>query len=633
MKNITQYIEENFGANATYVEGLYARFNNDPKSVDESWQAFFADLLNGKHPAEGNGEIKSSAQPAKPAEAAAQSAAPVKKPVETPVGEDLIVKPLTGISKVIVENMEESLSVPTATSTRRMPVKVLDENRRIINENLNQHGHGKVSYTHIIGWAIVKALKEYPALNFGFGVVDGKPSRLEYENVNLGIAIDIDQKGRLKKSSCSEHQSADKKNFAEFLDAYNDQVSRARDGKLELSDFKGTTISLTNPGTIGTVASNPRLMSGQSAIIATGAIEYPAEFQGMTSAALSQIGISKIITISSTYDHRVIQGAESGLFLAKIHEYLIGKHDFYDEIFSDLEIKYSPLRWAEDTNPSVFGGDQIREQTIKQAKVLEFINAYRIRGHLLADIDPLNMMNHHASELDLENFGLTIWDLDREFITGGLHGKETSTLREILRVLQRAYCGKVGIEYRHIQSIEEKQWMREQIREQFVDTVPLAPEIQKELLLKLIEAEQLEQFLHRKYLGQKRFSLEGTETVIPLLDQLIEGASERGVEEVYIGMAHRGRLNVLSNIVGNAEKGDMAERIFTVFEGTSHPSFPADEGDVKYHQGAHGNRKTKAGRDVKIELACNPSHLEFVDPVVEGMTRARQDQMLGSGSG
>ena len=194
-----------------------------------------------------------------------------------------------------------------------------------------------------------------------------------------------------------------------------------------------------------------------------------------------------------------------------------------------------------------------------------------------------------------------------------------------------AYCGKVGIEYRHIQSDEQKDWIRARVREHFVDTQPLTPETKKDLLQKLIEAEQFEQFLHKKYLGQKRFSLEGCETVIPMLDQLIEGASARGVEEIYMGMAHRGRLNVLSNIIGDPETGAMAERIFTVFEGTSHPDFPADEGDVKYHQGAIGTRKTKAGSDLKIQLSCNPSHLETVDPVVEGMVRARQDELRVGG--
>ena len=465
-------------------------------------------------------------------------------------------------------------------------------------------------------------MKTYPQMNNGFGFVEGKPSRLQNNSVNLGIAIDIEKKDGSRNLLVPNIKGCEKMNFAEFFAAYNETVKKARDGKLTLDDFAGTTVSLTNPGTIGTVSSNPRLMSGQSAIIATGAIEYPAEFQGMTAAALSQLGISRTITLTSTYDHRVIQGAESGLFLAKIHEFVVGQHNFYDEIFTDLGINYPPMRWAEDYNPSLFGADRANEQAEKQANVLQLINAYRIRGHLLADIDPLNMTSHHAAELDLENFGLTIWDLDREFITGGLHGEKTATLRRILEILRKAYAGKVGIEYRHIQSKDEKDWIRTQVREQFVDTKPLSSEIKKELLQKLIEAEQFEQFLHKKYLGQKRFSLEGCETVIPMLSQLVEGASELGVKEIYMGMAHRGRLNVLCNIVDDT----MAERIFTIFEGTSHPSFPADEGDVKYHQGATGIHKTKSGNEIKVQLSCNPSHLEFVNPVVEGMARARQDE-------
>jgi 2-oxoglutarate decarboxylase len=635
--NISEYIAENFGANASYVEGLFSRYQSDPNLVDESWRTFFSEMLNGgKEAPASNAGTEGPAVEAKAAEkepaakpaAEKTSAAPAsKQQPEVKIGEGVEVRPITGASKVIVENMEQSLTVPTATSVRSMPVKVLEENRRIINEHLQNRGRGKVSFTHLIAWAIIKAIKAYPQMNTGYGLVDGKPSRLENSSINLGIAIDIEKKDGSRNLLVPNIKGCEKMNFAEFFAAYNDTVNRARSGKLTLDDFSGTTVSLTNPGTIGTVASSPRLMSGQSVIIATGAIEYPAEYQGMTSAALSQLGISKTITLTSTYDHRVIQGAESGLFLAKIHQYLIGEENFYDEIFRDLEISYPPLRWAEDYNPSAFGYDHMREQTVKQAKVLELINAYRIRGHLLADIDPLNMTSHGEAELELENYGLTIWDLDREFITGGLHGKEVLTLREILRILRRAYCGKVGIEYRHIQSREEKLWLRDRIREQFVDAEPLDPELRKELLQKLIEAEQFEQFLHKKYLGQKRFSLEGCETVIPMLDQLVEGASERGVDEIFMGMAHRGRLNVLSNIVGDSETGDMAERIFTAFEGTAHPSFPADEGDVKYHQGAVRDRKTKSGRNIRIQLAPNPSHLEFVNPVVEGMARARQDQL------
>ncbi|MDI1241402.1 MAG: multifunctional oxoglutarate decarboxylase/oxoglutarate dehydrogenase thiamine pyrophosphate-binding subunit/dihydrolipoyllysine-residue succinyltransferase subunit, partial [bacterium] len=632
--NISALISESFGANASYVEGLLARYQADPNSVDDSWQEFFAGLLNG-----GNG-AKPAAQPeTRPvrsvpagdsgAKAETKPSAEPAKKADTPLPADTEAKPLIGASKKIVENMEQSLTVPTATSVRTMPVKVLEENRRIINDYLTPHGRGKASFTHIIAWAIVQAAKAYPALNNGYGVVNGAPSRLEHEGINLGIAIDIEKKDGSRNLLVPNIKGCEKMNFSEFFAGYNETVKKARDGKLEISDFQGTTISLTNPGTIGTVSSNPRLMSGQSAIIATGAIEYPAEYQAMTAGALSQLGISKIVTLTSTYDHRVIQGAESGLFLAKIHEFLVGQHGFYDEIFRDIDLNLPPLRWAQDYNPSLLGGDRFTEQAEKQANVLQLINAYRIRGHMLADIDPLNMTSYRASELDLESFGLTIWDLDREFITGGLHGEKTATLRRILDILRKAYCGKVGIEYRHIQSKEEKDWIRLRVREQFVDAVALAPELRIGLLQKLIEAEQFEQFLHKKYLGQKRFSLEGCETVIPMLDQLIEGASARGVEEIYMGMAHRGRLNVLSNIVGDPENGEMAERIFTIFEGSSHPSFPADEGDVKYHQGATGNRTTKVGKDVRIELSCNPSHLEFVDPVVEGLARARQDQLLG----
>ncbi len=632
MTNISEYIAENFGANASYVEGLLTRFKSDPTTVDESWRVFFGDLLNGKAPAENisgqssvalPAETKTTANSTPQPQASVETQTP-KPPPTVAIGAGTEVKALTGASKKIVENMETSLSVPTATTFRNVPVKVLEENRRIINEHLSASGRGKVSFTHIIAWAIIKAAKAYPALNNGYGLVDGKPSRLENASVNLGMAIDIEKKDGSRNLLVPNIKGGNNMNFAEFFAAYNATVKKARDGKLEISDFQGTTISLTNPGTLGTVASNPRLMSGQSAIIATGAIEYPAQYQAMTAGALSSLGISKVITLTSTYDHRVIQGAESGLFLAKIHELLIGQHNFYDEIFKDLEINYPPLRWAEDYNPSIFGSNHASEQAEKQANVLQFINAYRIRGHLLADIDPLNMTSHHAAELDLENFGLTIWDLDREFITGGLHGETTATLRRILNILQKAYCGKVGIEYRHIQKKEEKEWIRNQVREQFVDTTPLSTDIKKALLIKLIEAEQFEQFIHKKYLGQKRFSLEGCETIIPMLDQLVENASGKGVEEIFMGMAHRGRLNVLSNIVDYS----MAERIFTIFEGTSHPSFPADEGDVKYHQGAIGTRKTIEGKDVKIILSSNPSHLEFVDPVVEGMARARQDEML-----
>ena len=521
--------------------------------------------------------------------------------------------------------MESSLSVPTATSERRIPVKLLDENRRIINQHLAENDRGKASYTHLIAWALLRALDSFPQLNDGFADVNNTPSRLKRPDVNLGIAIDLTKKDGSRTLLVPNVKKANRLGFSEFLAAYDDVVKRARDGKLQIADFQGTTISLTNPGTIGTVASIPRLMEGQSVIIATGAIEYPAEYQAMAPEALSQLGISKAISITSTYDHRIIQGAESGAFLARVHEYIIGKHDFYKNIFFDLGIPHAPFGWNVDRNPFFLSGDQVREQSLKEARVIELINAYRVRGHLIADTDPLHALPllYHP-ELDIETYGLTIWDLDRVFITDGLANRESATLREILDILQRAYCGKVGIEYRHIQSKEEKQWIREQIRREFVEPQPIPVEVKKSLLWKLISAEQFERFLHTKYLGQKRFSLEGCETVIPVLDQLIDGAAARGVEHIVFGMAHRGRLNVLANVIGN-----LCERIFAAFEGSIHPEFPADEGDVKYHQGAKGERVLDDGRKVRLMLSPNPSHLEAVDPVVEGMVRAIQDETQG----
>jgi len=640
--DLSEIIAENFGANATYVEGLLGRFRSNPELVDESWRTYFTELLgdgagneaatvistasDARSPDNGGSETATANAPARAAEASAPAktkAVPATKPAAVPTSEQVEAIPIRGAALKIVENMDASLAVPTATSQRRIPVKLLDENRRMINQYLQENDRGKVSYTHLIAWALLRALDEFPQLNDGYEVVEGAPARVRRAQINLGVAIDLTKKDGTRTLLVPNIKDAGKLRFSQFLEAYDDVVKRARDGKLQIPDFQGTTISLTNPGTIGTVASTPRLMVGQSLIIATGAIEYPAEYQAMAPEALSQLGISKAITISSTYDHRIVQGAESGAFLARVHELILGNDKFYDNVFSDLGIAHVPFRWSVDRNPLLLPGDQTREQTTKEAHVMELINAYRVRGHLIADIDPLHAMPvlYHP-ELDIQTYGLTIWDLDREFITGGLAGTESATLREILGILQRAYCGKVGIEYRHIQSKEEKVWLREQIRRELVQPEPIPVEIKRQLLWKLISAEQFERFLGTKYLGQKRFSLEGSETIIPLLDQLILGAAARGVADITLGMAHRGRLNVLANVIGN-----FCERIFASFEGSVHPSFPADEGDVKYHQGAVGERETADGRKVKLTLSPNPSHLEAVDPVVEGMVRAKQDDL------
>ncbi|MDQ3011611.1 MAG: multifunctional oxoglutarate decarboxylase/oxoglutarate dehydrogenase thiamine pyrophosphate-binding subunit/dihydrolipoyllysine-residue succinyltransferase subunit, partial [Acidobacteriota bacterium] len=625
---IANTIASDFGANATYVEDLLRQFQHNPHSVGDEWSAYFSGLLGA------NGATK----PEFPASAANGAAvAPATAPVSNGATATQTAKPATQVQAVpaaeatgerlqirgpalkIAENMEASLSVPTATSVRQMQIKLLDENRRWINRHLESQGKGKTSYTHFIAWAILKSLEKYPQMNDGYEEKDGTAYRIKRADVNLGVAVDVQKKDGSRTLMVPSVKGASRLSFSQFVGAYQDVVKRARDGKLQVSDFQGTTLSLTNPGTLGTTSSAPRLMAGQGAIIATGAIEYPPEYSAMTDAALSQLGISKVFTITSTYDHRIIQGAESGLFLAHIHELLLGKHNFYDAIFANLGITYKPLRWSVDVNPFLSGVDRETQEIKKQSRIFELINIYRVRGHLIADTDPLNMISmHEHPELDIETYGLTIWDLDREFFTGGLGGRDSATLREIWAMLIRFYCGKVGTESRHIQSKEQKQWIRERIER---DHEPISAEIKKQLLNRLIAAEQFEKFLHTKYLGQKRFSVEGGESIIPVLDQLICGAADRGAEEIVFGMAHRGRLTVLANIIGN-----FSERIFTSFEGTVHPNFPADEGDVKYHQGAIGTREIN-NREVKLTLSPNPSHLEFVDPVVEGMARAKQDAM------
>jgi multifunctional 2-oxoglutarate metabolism enzyme len=634
-REIANIIANDFGANATYVEDLMRQFQHNPDSVGEEWGEYFQSLIGRDgaprtehRPANDGGARAAAAQQSVAAtnqsvQITAQVAAqPAPVSAEYLAGERMQIR---GPALKIVENMESSLAVPTATSARQIQIKLLDENRRWINRHRDSQGKGKTSYTHFIAWAMIKAVEKFPQMNDGYDEADGVAFRVRRPDVNLGVAVDVQKKDGSRTLLVPNVKGANRMSFTQFIDAYQDVVARARAGKLQVSDFQGTTISITNPGTIGTVASNPRLMSGQGAIIATGAIEYPAEYAAMTEEALSQLGISKIFTITSTYDHRIIQGAESGLFLAYIHELLLGKHGFYEDIFADTGITYKPLRWSVDVNPLLSGVDRERQEIKKQVRLFEFINAYRVRGHLIADIDPLNMVPiHEHPELDAETYGLSIWDLDRTFFTGGLGGKEESTFREVWAMLVRYYCGKVGTESRHIQSKEQKQWLRERIER---DPDPIPVETKKQLLQRLIAAEQFEKFLHTKYLGQKRFSIEGGESIIAILDQLIMGAAAREVDEIVMGMAHRGRLTIFANVIGN-----FSERIFTAFEGSVHPSFPADEGDVKYHQGATGSREI-GDREIRLTILPNPSHLEFVDPVVEGVTRAKQDALFARGTG
>lgn len=341
-------------------------------------------------------------------------------------------------------------------------------------------------------------------------------------------------------------------------------------------------------------------------------MEYPAEFQGASEKTLNNLAVSKVITLTSTYDHRVIQGAGSGEFLKTIHELLLGRDDFYEEIFEALRIPYQPIHWSADiqVNPE--------EQINKVARIQQLIHSYRVRGHLMASVDPLEYKMRAHPDLDIENHGLTLWDLDREWPTGGFGGKQSLPLRSILGVLRDTYCRNTGVEYMHLQSPEERDWFQEEIEHPY--TKPSRDE-QFRILGRLNSAEAFETFLQTKFVGQKRFSLEGGEALIPLLDTILSGAADEGLDEVAIGMAHRGRLNVLTNIAGKTYA-----QVFREFEGREAGS-SSGSGDVKYHLGTRGSFTSDRGNTTRVYLAANPSHLEAVNPVLEGVVRAMQDRL------
>jgi multifunctional 2-oxoglutarate metabolism enzyme len=629
-----------FGANQWLVDEMWDLYQKDPQLVDEKWWPIFQGRA-GDTPSEPvqTAVEAPSATPtppeplpslptatATPAKTTSVGPKPIPIPAEAPTGQIPVitdeqiseaqvdeVTTLRGIQKAIAHNMDESVTVPTATSVRTIPAKLLIDNRIVINNHLRRARGGKVSFTHLIAWAMVRALKDQPGQNVFYDEVDGKPVAVKPANINLGIAIDLPKSDGTRTLVVPGVKRCQGMGFAEFIAAYEDVVRRAREGQLETADFQGNTVSLTNPGGIGTVHSVPRLMKGQACIIGAGALEYPAEFQGSSKRTLADLGIGKTITLTSTYDHRVIQGAGSGEFLKRIHELLIGGGNFYEDIFAALRIPYMPIHWAEDI--AVDTADAVN----KTSRVQELINAFRVRGHLMADIDPLEYRQRSHPDLEIENHGLTFWDLDREFVTGGFGGRRSMLLREVLGVLRDSYCRTVGIEYMHIQEPEQRKWFQERLE---VPYEKPSHDAQLRVLSKLNQAEAFETFLQTKYVGQKRFSLEGGESTITLVDEILQKAAERGLDEVAVGMAHRGRLNVLANIAGKTYG-----QIFREFEGTQDTSSVQGSGDVKYHLGTEGSYTAPGGETIPVYLAANPSHLEAVDGVLEGIVRAKQDRM------
>ncbi len=639
--------ESTFGQNDWLVDEMFQQYKKDPNSVDAEWRDLFekkgvtggssplasgatGDTDKAVHRARTEAKVaKSTGAPSqdgrqtKVDKAVAESTTPsARKQPQAPKPSPLDKigtlpeageQQLKGMFKAIAKNMDESLTVPTATTVRDMPVKLMFENRAQINDHLKRTRGGKISFTHIIGWAIVKSALLHPGMNVNYKVVDGKPFVVTPEHINLGLAIDLPQKDGSRALVVAAIKECETLTFDQFVKAYEDIVARARQNKLKLDDFQGVTIQLTNPGGIGTRHSIPRLTKGQGTIVGVGAMDYPAEFAGASEDRLAELGVGKLTTLTSTYDHRVIQGAESGEFLRDISQLLIDDK-FWDEIFEAMQIPYAPMRWAQDIPNS--GVD-------KSTRVMNLIEAYRSRGHLMADTNPLNwhqpgLPKPDARDLLLETHGLTLWDLDRTFNVGGFGGKETMTLREVLTRLRAAYTLHVGAEYTHVLDRDERDWLRDRLE---VGMPKPTNAEQKYILQKLNAAEAFENFLQTKYLGQKRFSLEGAETLIPLMDSIIDTAAGQGLDEVVIGMPHRGRLNVLFNIMGKPVK-----TIFSEFEGNLQPAQQGGSGDVKYHLGFEGEHIQMFGDgEIKLTLAANPSHLEAVDPVLVGLARAKQD--------
>ncbi len=628
-----------FGGNYAFALDLLEQYRQDRKSVEASWRTYFDQAL-GVPPEPETPPVtvivnEAAPEPAPPARPLRSEDRPtLARRDVAPVGERSraiaptsilpgdILQPIGGGAIRLVENMEASLTVPTATSVRTMPVRTVEENRRLLNKHRQAGGQGKISFTHIVAWAILRSLDTFPRLNDAYAVVDGEAHRIQRDQVRLGIAVDVQRKDGSRTLLVPNIKDAQKLDFRGLVEVFDDLVGRSRKGAISPDDFMGTTVSLTNPGTVGTTSSAPRLMPGQGLIVATGVLDYPAEYRSMAPRTLGLLGISKVMTVSSTYDHRIIQGAESGLFLSRMEELLKGEDGFYERMFGDLGMPHRPVHWEMDLQPALMGGAGGREDVEKQAKVLQLIHAYRVRGHLVADLDPLDRHRAPHRDLDTATYGLTLWDLDREFLTGGytgVHSEDRATLREILDTLRATYCGTIGIEYMYIADPERKAWLQERVES--TRGPALDARSQKRVLEKLMEAESFERFLHTRYIGHKRFSLEGCEALIPLLDRILSDAARQGTREVVIGMSHRGRLNVLANTVGKP-----LSQIFAEFEGNDPASYQGS-GDVKYHLGATGTHRTDTGETIAVSVAPNPSHLEFVDPVVEGMVRAKQDAL------
>ena len=535
---------------------------------------------------------------------------------------------LKGGAAMLARYMDESRSIPTATSFRTLTVTALDGRRR----ELKAAGR-KVSFTHLIAYAIVQAAAQMPSMVHHFAEIEGKPYRIDDGAVNLGLAVDVEKKDGSRTLMVPVIRGAEELSFEDFLSAYNALVEKARTNTLTADDLTGGNITLTNPGGLGTIASVPRLMNGQGTIVATGSIAYPVGLGNIG----EQIGAEKVMTMTSTYDHRVIQGAESGRFLGLIEQRLQGEHDFYDGVFASLGVELGLAPTAPQPTGLAPAGaptaplqasapDEQMLQAVQAASTL--LHRFRSHGHLAARLDPLGSEPEGEPQLDPETAGLTpqvMAQIPARILRMYVPGE---TLAEALPNLRQTYCGTIAYEIEHISSHRQRVWLREQI-ESGAFRQPLGIEQRKALLKRLIEVDALERFMHKAYLGQHQFSIEGLDMTVPMLDELIQLAAGIGGQEVVVGMAHRGRLNVLAHNLGRPY-----DTIFAEFEGASTleavTTIPqGGTGDVKYHHGSQGSYKLPDGGTIRVNLESNPSHLEYVSPVVEGATRAAQTTRTG----
>jgi 2-oxoglutarate dehydrogenase E1 component len=543
--------------------------------------------------------------------------------------------PLKGGAAVLARYMDESRQIPTATSLRTMTVTVMDARRR----ELKAAGH-KLSFTHLIAYAIARAASdEMPVMAHHFAEIDGRPHRIDDGAVNLGIAVDVEKRDGSRTLMVPVIGDAGRLSFAQFVDAFAELIAGARENTLTADRLSGANITLTNPGAIGTIASVPRLMAGQGTIVATGAIGYPVGL----GAVGDMIGAEKVMSMTSTYDHRVIQGAESGRFLALVEQHLQGEHDFYERIFAELGVALGPppappapaaaagaARDATGAPPARRQTDAAPSEELLQAvqAASSLVKAHRTFGHLAATLDPLGTEPEGDPALDPEPLGLTPQIQARipaKILRMHVPG---ATLADALPHLHETYCGTIAYEIEHIASHRQRTWLREKI-ESGAFRMALSPDEQKALLKRLIEVDALERFMHKAYLGQKQFSIEGLDMTVPMLDEAIQLCAMHGGREVVLGMAHRGRLNVLAHNLGRPY-----DTIFAEFEGASTleavTTIPqGGTGDVKYHHGAQGSYQLPDGSSILVNLESNPSHLEYVGPVVTGASRAAQTTRQG----